>query len=80
MPQFVDVCRAPAWSQIVVFGSVFILLGIVSDGAYALLASSLAHRLKQSRRFVSVRRFFTGGTLIALGVGATVSGSRTSTS
>lgn len=80
LPQFVDLSRGPAWMQIVVFGTVFILLGIVSDGAYALLASTLAGRLKRNRRFAPLRRFVTGGTLIALGVGAALSGSRASTS
>ena len=78
LPQFVDLSRGPAWSQIVVFGIVFILLGMVSDSAYALLASTLAGRLKRSRRFAQLRRFLTGGTLIVLGVGAALSGSRAS--
>lgn len=76
LPQFVDVSRGAAWLQIVVFGLLFIALGMLSDGAYALLASRLADRLRTSRRFANAQRYWAGGTLIALGVTAAISGSR----
>ncbi len=40
LPQFVDTSRGSVRSQVVVFGVAFVLLGLVSDGAYALLAST----------------------------------------
>jgi threonine/homoserine/homoserine lactone efflux protein len=73
LPQFVDVDNGAAWFQIVVFGLLFILLGILSDCAYALLASTLADRLRRSRRFSNAQRFFAGGTLVALGVTSAIS-------
>src|SRR4029450_2037885 len=40
LPQFVDVSRGSVPFQVVVFGVAFVLLGLVSDGTYALLAST----------------------------------------
>ena len=79
LPQFVDPSKGAAWFQIVVLGLVFILIGILSDGTYALAASTLAGRLKTSKHWHRVQRYFAGGTLVALGVTAAVSGSRPST-
>ena len=78
LPQFVDVSRGAAWSQTLFFGVLFILLGIVSDGVYAMTASALAGRLKKSRSFARGRRWFAGATLLALGITSAVGGSRTS--
>lgn len=79
LPQFVDPAKGAAWVQIVVLGLVFIAVGIVSDGTYALAASTLAGKLKTSRFWHRFQRYFAGGTLIALGVTAAASGSRPST-
>ena len=76
LPQFVDPGRGPGWPQVIVLGSVFVLLGMLSDGAYALVASSLAERLTRSRRWAAARRFVAGATLLALGVGAALTGER----
>lgn len=76
LPQFVDPGRGPAWPQVLVLGSVFVLLGMLSDGAYALAASSLAGRLTKSRRWAAARRFVAGGTLVALGLTAALTGER----
>ena len=80
LPQFVDPSKGAAWLQIVVLGLVFIGIGILSDGTYALAASTLAGRLKNSKHWHRFQRYFAGGTLVALGVTAAVSGSRPSTS
>jgi threonine/homoserine/homoserine lactone efflux protein len=79
LPQFVEPDKGSAWLQIVVLGLVFIAVGIVSDGTYALAASTLANKLKTSKHWHRFQRYFAGGTLIALGVTAAVSGSRPST-
>ena len=78
MPQFIDPSKGAAWLQIVVLGLAFIAVGIVSDGTYALAASTLANKLKTSRHWHRFQRYFAGGTLIALGVTAAASGSRPS--
>ena len=79
LPQFVDPAKGAAWVQIVVLGLVFIAVGIVSDGTYALAASTLAGKLKTSRFWHRFQRYFAGGTLVALGITAAASGSRPST-
>lgn len=79
LPQFVDPAKGAAWVQIVVLGLVFIAVGIISDGTYALAASTLAGKLKTSKFWHRFQRYFAGGTLIALGVTAAASGSRPST-
>ena len=78
LPHFVDPSKGAAWLQIVVLGLVFIAVGIVSDGTYAIAASTLAGKLRTSRNFQRFQRYFAGGTLVALGVTAAVSGSRPS--
>jgi threonine/homoserine/homoserine lactone efflux protein len=53
LPQFVEAGRGPVAFQLAFFGMGFVVLGIVSDGSYALLSSALAGRL---RRTVRARR------------------------
>lgn len=48
IPQFVDPERGLVPLQMVLFGIGFIILGIVSDGSYALLASVLSGRLRRT--------------------------------
>jgi threonine/homoserine/homoserine lactone efflux protein len=74
LPQFVDASAGHVPFQMVVLGGVFVLIGIVSDVAYALLAGSLALRLRASERAARVRRWFSGGVYIALGVGTALAG------
>ncbi|MDQ4144121.1 MAG: LysE family translocator [Actinomycetota bacterium] len=78
LPQFIDPSMGAAWPQIMFYGALFILLGLLSDGAYALLAAGLAGRLKQSRIFSGGRRWLAGGTLVALGITSAVAGTRPS--
>ncbi len=55
-------------------GAIFMVLGLVADGTYALLAGTLGGWLRGNARFPRVRRYLTGGTYLALGVAAAVSG------
>lgn len=74
IPQFVAPDRGSVPMQMVIFGLGFILLGILSDGSYALLASTLAGRL---RRTLSVRRMLdksSGVIYLLLAVVAVVLG------
>ena len=52
------------WSQVVVFGLVFVALGLGSDGLYALTASSLGRWL---RRRPSLLRYGSGSVYVGLG-------------
>jgi threonine/homoserine/homoserine lactone efflux protein len=72
MPQFVDPARA-VWPQVLVFGALFALLGLVSDSVYVLAAASVAATLRRRRRAL---RYASGVVYIALG-GATALARRT---
>jgi len=78
LPQFVDVTRGSVRLQVVVFGVAFVLLGLVSDGAYALLASTGAGWLRRRPRVAKASRVVSGGVLISLGVTTALAGSRSS--
>jgi threonine/homoserine/homoserine lactone efflux protein len=74
LPQFVHPSRGPVAAQTVTLGLVFIVLAAASDCTYALLAGSLASRLRDHRAFARRRRYLTGGVYVALGVGAASAG------
>jgi threonine/homoserine/homoserine lactone efflux protein len=78
MPQFVDRSGGPVAAQILVLGSIFTLLAILSDGAYVLLAGALGGWLRSGRRARSWMARFSGGVYIGLGLTAALSGSRPS--
>jgi threonine/homoserine/homoserine lactone efflux protein len=69
LPQFVDPARGPVWSQTLVLGLVFTLLGLVSDGTYALASAQVGQWLRRRTSQARSRgRFVEGGLLIGLGV------------
>ena len=76
LPQFVDVDRGAVPMQMVVLGLTFILLGMVSDGTYALLAAKAGGWLRSSRRFRTAQRYVSGGIYVSLGAVAAFSGAR----
>jgi threonine/homoserine/homoserine lactone efflux protein len=76
LPQFVRAGHGPAWMQVAVLGTTFVLLGLCTDGTYAILGSSLGGWLRGHPRFERHRRFVTGGILVTLGVAAALAGSR----
>jgi threonine/homoserine/homoserine lactone efflux protein len=80
LPQFVDVSRGSVPFQVVVLGVAFVLLGLVSDGTYAVLASTGAGWLRRRPRVARTSRLVSGGVLIGLGVTTALAGSRSSSS
>ena len=64
LPQFVDPDRT-VWTQVVVFGLTFVVLGFLSDGIYALTAGTLARWLRERRRLL---RYASGSVFVGLGV------------
>lgn len=68
LPQFVDARRGPAWAQILVLGLVFAIIAIVSDGAYALVASRARQWFGRSPTRVARIRGTGGGMIAGLGV------------
>jgi threonine/homoserine/homoserine lactone efflux protein len=78
LPQFVDVSRGSVPFQVVVLGVAFVLLGLLSDGAYALLAATGAGWLRRRPRAARASRLVSGGVLVTLGVTTALAGSRSS--
>ena len=71
LPPFVDPHRGPVATQVIVLGLTYLLLGICSDGAYALAAAAIAGRLgRLGRRDRLLRRGrrASGVVYLALGV------------
>ena len=79
LPQFVDVQKGSVPLQMLALGSIFIVLGLLSDGTYALVSSMLGNRLRTSGAFARRERLLSGSVYLGLGVGAALSGSRSNT-
>lgn len=75
LPQFVDPSRGHVALQILALGGLFALLAILSDGSYALLASSLGWWLGRNPRFIRRQKYVTGSIYIGLGVTSAFTGS-----
>jgi threonine/homoserine/homoserine lactone efflux protein len=78
LPQFVDSARGPVAAQILVLGTIFTVLAVLSDGAYVLLAGAVSGWLRTGRRARSRLAKLSGGVYIGLGLTAALSGSRPS--
>jgi len=76
LPQFVDPARGHVTLQILQLGMLFALMGWCSDSTYALIAGTVAERIRGSLRLRRIQRQVSGGGLIALGVAAAFSGAR----
>jgi threonine/homoserine/homoserine lactone efflux protein len=74
LPQFIDPARGAVALQVVALSGVFIALGLLSDGTYALVGSAaggwLRRRLLRSRG----QRLVTGGVYVTLGTAAALTG------
>lgn len=80
LPQFVNVGAGSVAGQILLLGGLFVVMALVTDGAYALLASLLADRLRNSPRFIKSQRYVAGLVYIGLGLTTAFSGSGSSKS
>lgn len=68
LPQFIDADKGAAWSQALVLGTVFVLIGCCTDGMYAFTASALRNKLLTGRTLPIVQRYVAGTVFVALGV------------
>lgn len=68
LPQFIDADKGAAWSQALILGSTFVVLGCITDGMYALTASALRDKLLTGRTLPFVQRYVAGTVFVALGV------------
>ncbi|MEW6213035.1 MAG: LysE family translocator [Acidobacteriota bacterium] len=76
LPQFVEPERGPVSAQILMLGAIFVVMGICSDGMYALMAGTLGRWIGRSARFLRTERYFAGSVYIALGLTTAFSGSK----
>ncbi len=68
LPQFIEPARGAAWSQALVLGAMFTVLGILIDGTWALLASAVRDVLLTGRSLPFIRRWVSGSMFIGLGL------------
>ena len=76
LPQFVDRSRGAVPVQVATFGIVFVLLGLCTDGCYALVAGTVGPWLRGHARLLRGERYVVGTTFIGLGVAAALTGTR----
>lgn len=76
LPQFVDPARGNVVTQNLLLGAIFVGLAIITDSIYALVASSLAERLKGNQRFQTGGRYFAGLVYVGLGITTALTGAR----
>lgn len=75
LPQFVDISKGNPALQIMSLGILFVAMATCTDGAYALLSSSVADRLKGNVSFLKKQRYLTGMVYVGLGVTTALTGS-----
>ena len=68
LPQFVDSSNGSITLQLLILGCLFVLMAIVTDSLYALLAGTVGQFLKGSRSFMQLERYLVGTVYIGLGV------------
>ena len=76
LPQFVDPARGNVTAQTLLLGALFVGMACITDSTYALLASSLAERLRGSRHFLKGQRYFAGLVYVGLGITTALTGSK----
>ena len=75
LPQFVDVSKGAVGFQILVLGLIFVALGVLSDGLYAVAAGTAGGWLKRDGRILRAERYVGGTVFVGLGVTAALAGS-----
>jgi threonine/homoserine/homoserine lactone efflux protein len=72
VPQFVDLEAGHVWFQVLVLGLTFATLGAMSDSLYAVVAGTVADKLRGTPLIARVERWFGGTVLIGLGITSAV--------
>ena len=68
LPQFVDPSRGSALVQIIVLGTIFLVMALVSDSIYAVVAGTAKELLSGSLRMARAQKYVAGTIYIALGI------------
>lgn len=75
LPQFIAPERGSVVGQILLLGTLFVVMGVCSDSSYALLAGSLRGWLRNNQTFARIQRYVAGVIYIGLGATAALTGS-----
>ena len=73
VPQFVDPSSGTA-TQVLALGGIFLVVGVVMDGLYALVSGTLGDRLQRAPWWRSGRRWVAGSIYVVLGIAAAAAG------
>jgi threonine/homoserine/homoserine lactone efflux protein len=76
LPQFVDPAKGNVTVQTLFLGALFVGMAFITDSLYALLASSLAERLRGNRHYHRGQRYFAGLVYVGLGITTALTGSK----
>lgn len=68
LPQFINERSGSAALQSLILGSMFVAIGLCTDGLYALVASALRSTLLRGKSLPFVQRYVAGSVFIALGL------------
>jgi threonine/homoserine/homoserine lactone efflux protein len=77
LPQFVDASNGKVAQQIFFLGTLFAMMGVLSDSVWALFTGTLARSLRGRSRWTRAPRYLSAGILISLGLATAFSGSAT---
>ncbi len=76
LPQFVQVDAGSVGLQILLLGALFVTMGIVTDGIYAVAAGGLGEWIRRRPQVVTAQRWFAGGIFITLGITTALTGGK----
>jgi threonine/homoserine/homoserine lactone efflux protein len=74
LPQFVNPARGAVAVQVLLLGLVFLALGVVSDGLWAVLAGTAGNWVRRDGRILRAERYVSGGVFVGLGVTTALAG------
>jgi threonine/homoserine/homoserine lactone efflux protein len=70
LPQFVNPSAGSVTLQLLMLGGIFVMMAIMTDSMYALLASTAGSWLKRNQSFLNAERYVVGSVYIGLGLTA----------
>ena len=73
LPQFADPSRGPVVLQIIILGTIFVGMSIVSDSMYILVAGTVGQKLSGNLLLARAQKVLAGTTYIGLGLLAALS-------
>ncbi|WGJ08513.1 LysE family translocator [Brucella intermedia] len=76
LPQFVDVTRGHVAMQIAALGTIYTVIGVMTDSSYAFAAGTVGKWLKRSPAYMKAERWVSGLIYIGLGLAAAFAGNQ----